>query len=260
MKCREIIEKLEILSPPSFAALWDNVGLLVGRREKEVDSILLALDITDEVIDEAVLKKVDMLISHHPLIFSSVKKINSDDVTGRRILKLIQNDISYYAMHTNFDVMGMADAVADEIELKHRQVLDITYEDDLSKEGFGRIGRLPRIMSLSECAEFVKEKLAVECVKVFGDFDMMLETAAISPGSGKSMIEPALSAGMDVLITGDINHHEGMDAVAAGMAIIDAGHFGTEKIFVPYMEEYLSRELENVSISVAKQENPFRIL
>lgn len=260
MRCDKIIESLERLSPSSFAESWDNVGLLAGRTDKEVSRLCIALDATDEVIDEAVRVGADMLLTHHPLIFSPMKKITAEDFIGRRLIKLLQNDISYYAMHTNFDVMGMADAAADELGLKDRQVLDITYEDEIAKEGLGRYGRLIQIMTLEECASFVKETFELEHVKIYGEQDTPIEWAAVSPGSGKTMIKPAVSAGVEVLITGDIEHHEGLDAMAQGLAIIDAGHFGLEKIFIPYMKEYIRRELPQLTVFAAKEKNPFWIL
>ncbi len=257
VECGTVIKSLEQLCAPVFAENWDNVGLLAGRRDKEVGKICIALDATDAVVEEAVRKGADMLLTHHPLIFSSMKKINTDDFIGRRLVKLIGNDISYYAMHTNFDVMGMADAAADEIRLKERQVLSITYEDEIAKEGIGRYGKLPQVMTLEECASYVKDVFHLESVKVYGERDMAVECAAVSPGSGKSMIRPAVEAGAEVLITGDIDHHEGLDAVAQGLAIIDAGHYGLEKIFVPYMIEYIEREFPQIAVFAAREGNPF---
>lgn len=115
MNCNEIIGKLESLSPTAFAEDWDNIGLLVGRRDKEVETIYIALDATDEVIEEAVRVGADMLLTHHPLVFKKLDRVTTDDFIGRRVCRLIKNDVSYYAMHTNFDVMGMADAAADEL-------------------------------------------------------------------------------------------------------------------------------------------------
>ena len=258
--CSIIMESLEQLSAPSFAESWDNVGLLAGRRDKMVHKICIALDATDEVIEEAAAKGADLLLTHHPLIFSAIKRVNTDDFTGRRIVKLLQSDISYYAMHTNFDVMGMADAAADEMRLKERQVLDITYEDEISKEGIGRYGKLPQVMTLEECASYVKEIFHLESVKIYGEPDCAVECAAISPGSGKSMIKPAVAVGAEVLVTGDIEHHEGLDAMAQGLMIIDAGHYGIEKIFVPYMTEYLKREFPRLEVFAAKEKNPFWVM
>lgn len=260
MKCGAIIESLEKLSPPSFAESWDNVGLLAGRRDKEVNRVYLALDATDAAVDEAVQRGADLLITHHPLIFSPMKSVNTDDFIGRRIVKLLRHDMSYYAMHTNFDVMGMADAAADEIGLKDSQVLEVTYEDEIAKEGIGRYGRLPRTMTLEECASYIRQIFHLESVRVYGEPEKEITFAAIAPGSGKSMIKTAVRAGAQVLITGDIEHHEGLDALAQGLLIVDAGHYGLEKLFIPCLQEYLKREWPRLTLYTAKEKNPFRVL
>lgn len=260
MRCSEIITRLELLSPPSFAEEWDNVGLQIGRMDEEITGIYIAVDATDAAIEEAVHAGADMLLTHHPLLFKGLKSVNEEDFIGRRVRKLIQNDICYYAMHTNFDVLGMADAAAEEMNLSASQVLHVTFEDDISKEGIGRYGKLPRMMTLKECAEYVKQRFSLQGVRVYGDLRQMVDVAAISPGSGKSVIDSALQAGVEVLITGDIDHHEGIDAVARDMAIIDAGHYGLEKIFVPYMKDFLHRQVPGVKIFTQEPRNPFVIV
>ncbi len=260
MKCYEIIDKLEALSPTEFAEEWDNIGLLVGRRDKEVRTVYIALDATDAVIGEAVRLGADLLLTHHPLIFKKMSRVNTDDFIGRRVCELIRNDISYYAMHTNFDVMGMADAAADELSLKDRRVLDVTYEDDISKEGCGRVGELKDSMRVEALAGLVKEKFHVPNVRVFGDLDSPVRTVAVMPGSGGGFIQDALAAGADAMITGDVGHHEGIDAVAQGLAVIDAGHYGIEKLFISYMEEFMKRELPGVQIYKAEIREPFIVV
>lgn len=260
MKCYEVIEKLESLSPAAFAEEWDNIGLLAGRRDKEVSTVYIALDATDEVISEAVRLGADLLLSHHPLIFRKISRVNTDDFIGRRICELIRNDISYYAMHTNFDVMGMADAAADELSLEERQVLNVTYEDDIAKEGCGRVGKLQKCMSVAELAGLVKEKFHVPSVRVFGDLGDIVSTVAVMPGSGGDYIRDALNAGADVMITGDVDHHEGIDAVAQGITVIDAGHYGIEKLFIPYMEEFMKREFPGLRIYTAEIREPFAVV
>lgn len=260
MKCYEVIEKLESLSPAAFAEEWDNIGLLAGRRDKEVSTVYIALDATDEVISEAVRLGADLLLSHHPLIFRKISRVNTDDFIGRRICELIRNDISYYAMHTNFDVMGMADAAADELSLEERQVLNVTYEDDIAKEGCGRVGKLQKCMSVAELVGLVKEKFHVSSVRVFGDLGDIVSTVAVMPGSGGDYIRDALNAGADVMITGDVDHHEGIDAVAQGITVIDAGHYGIEKLFIPYMEEFVKREFPGLRIYTAEIREPFAVV
>lgn len=260
MKCAEIIKRLEVLAPVKFAEEWDNVGLLAGRSGKEVKKVYLAVDATDEVVEDAIEAEADLLLTHHPLIFKPLKSITEENFTGRRILRLLQADICYYAMHTNFDVMGMADAAADELLLRDRQVLEVTYEDEISREGIGRYGRLPRRMTLASCAEFVKETFRLPAVRVYGELDDWVEIAAVSPGSAKSVIPFAVQAGVDVLISGDIDHHMGIDLVAQGLSAIDAGHYGLEKLFVPYMQDFFARNLPEIRIETAEEKSPFAVI
>lgn len=257
MKCSDMIYKLETLSPSSFAEDYDNVGLLVGSPEKEIDSVLIAVDATKQVVEEALQLGVDMLLTHHPMIFRPLKRIRSDHFIGEKAMKLISGGICCYAMHTNFDILGMADAAADEIGLTNRQVLHVTYEDDIAKEGIGRYGSLPSVVSLKQCAYHIKEAFSLEEVRVYGDARRMIETAAICPGSGKSVVKTAIEVGVDTLITSEIDHNDALDAMEQGLTIIDAGHYGLEKIFVPYMKEYIAREMPDLTVYTAKETNPF---
>lgn len=263
MLCKEIIQVIEQAYPKSCAMQWDNVGLLVGRQEKEVERIYVALDLTDEVLEDAVEKRADMIVTHHPLIFTGMKKITDEDFIGRRIVKMIQNDISYYAMHTNYDVMGMSDLAGECLELIDSHILDITCEEnpvDHTPKGIGKIADLAKPVTLGEYCEYVKEKFGLSHVKVFGDLNADVRRVAISPGSGKSMIDAAILSGGDVLITGDIDHHSGIDAVAKGLSIIDAGHYGIEHIFIRDLAGYLRSNIHNIEIIETEEHHPFRIV
>ncbi len=260
MKCSAVIEKLESLAPGCLAESWDNPGLLTGRFAKEIRTVMLAVDASDSVVEEAVAQGADMLLTHHPLIFSPRRQINDGDFIGRRLVKLLRHDICCYAMHTNFDVSVMADAAADRIGLQDRQVLDVTYEKDGQREGIGRIGKLPAAVTLEACGRQIRDAFALSSVKIFGDGGRMVEKAAICPGAGKSVVGKAAAQGADVLITGDIDHHTGIDALAMGLCIVDAGHYGLEQIFVPYMETYLKRECGELTVLPAAEQTPFWIL
>lgn len=260
MTCREIITLLQEQSPEEFACDWDNVGLLVGDFEQEIKKVYIALDATEETITEAVAEGADLLLTHHPMIFKGLKKVNTQDFTGRRVVRLIQNHISYYAMHTNFDVRGMAAIAAERMGLTDCAVLDVTCESEDGCEGIGRVGMLPEEMTLKACVERVKQAYDVDTVKVFGDLNQKVRQAAICPGSGKSVISCALGAGAGVLVTGDIDHHEGIDAVDQGLAIIDAGHYGVEKLFIPYMVQYLRNRTEGIEIVGQPVKQPFRYM
>ena len=244
-----------------YAQDWDNVGLLAGRRDKEVSRIMVALDATDRVVEQAVFQKADLLLTHHPLIFSPRRSVTTDDIIGRRLVRLLQSDIACYAMHTNFDVMGMAELSAEKLQLSEVSVLEQTAQTAEGKpEGIGRCGKLPHRMTLKELAEFVKECYELEYVRICGEETCLIERAAVSTGSGGSMIGTAIAEKAQVLISGDIDYHEALDAVAEGLCIIDAGHFGTEKMFVPYMSRHIRKCCPAVQILEAEEKDIFSVM
>lgn len=250
MRLKEIYEILDDLAPFESALSWDNVGLIAGDMESRVNSVYLALDGNDQVIEEAREKKCELILTHHPFIFSGIKRICSDDMTGRRVIQVLSNGISVVSMHTNFDVWVMADIVAKKLEMKDYSVLEETEERDGKVLGIGTIGGFKdnKTMSLEEIARFVKNKFNLPFVTYYGDKDRKLSKVAIVPGSGKSDIDVAIAKGADVLITGDITYHDGTDAVAKGLSIVDAGHYGLEHIFSDYMYDYLCDKLNDVII------------
>jgi len=258
MLCRDIMKVIETTYPKHAALEWDNVGLLAGRIDKEVKKIYVALDATDKVIDDAIAKDADMLITHHPLLLSPLKQITDEHFIGSRVVKLIQHDISYYAMHTNYDVLGMADLSGAILGLNDMEVLEVT--DSEQMEGIGRVGFLPMEITLRECCELVKEKFQLDGVKAFGDMDKKVKCVAISPGSGRHMTELAIAKGADVFVTAEIDHHEGIDSVAQGTAVIDAGHYGLEHIFIEDTAEFLQLQLQEIEVITAPKVHPFQLV
>lgn len=260
MRAYELISWLEERYPASAAEDWDNVGLLTGDDTNEIHHIFLALDLTEETLNEAILAGADMIVTHHPMIFSGIKKINNHSFTGRKILTLIKQQIVYYAMHTNYDVLGMADLSAGYLKLENCSVLSVTEEREGEAQGFGRVGELVQEMTLGEYAKLVKDSLKLNDVKVYGDLEQKVKRVASCTGSGKSMIHDALAAGADVYVTGDIDHHTGIDTVAQGMALIDAGHYGTEYIFIDAMKKEIQEAFPGLKVSGAEVKSPYHIL
>ena len=191
------------------------MGLLAGRLEKEVSKVYLALDATEEVIDKAIALGTDMLITHHPLIFSPMKRVTDEDFIGRRVVKLLQNDISYYAMHTNYDVLGMAKLAEDILGIEKTYVLDVTMEKDGAEEGIGRIGMLEREMTLEECCLYVKHKLKLGSVKVYGDMKKMYIVLLFLPGR-ESRDNAGDKKRSRCACDRRHSHHDGIDAVEQG--------------------------------------------
>lgn len=263
LKCQEIIDCLEMLSPPSYACDWDNVGLLVGRRDKDVRRVMVALDATKEVIREAVEQQADMLITHHPMIFSSLKQINGDDFTAEKVLTLAENGICYYAMHTNFDAKGgMAELAAGEQFLALTETSPIE-ECEEEGVGMGRYGKLPNPMTAEEVCKYVKEKFQIPFVTLYESKEnqgKVYERIAVMPGSGKSDKKLVAKKGYDLYLTGDFGHHDGLDAMEMGLTVIDATHYGLEHIFITYVSRYLWEEAPGVTIIECDMGCPVQVI
>ncbi len=256
MICRDIIERIEKDYPKSYAMEWDNVGLLAGRMEKEIKCIYIGLDATDQVIEEALRERADLLLTHHPLIFQGLKRVTDQDFIGNRVLKLLQGDISYYAMHTNYDAARMGELASKRLGWKRGRALEPVSEEE-GGPGIGQIADLEEETTLEELGRQVKEVFGLPDVRVFGDPKMKIRRAAILPGSGKSGIGAALEQEAQVLITGDIGHHDGIDGAAQGLAVIDGGHYGIEHIFVDDMRRYAEEHFPGVQVKTEPVRHPF---
>lgn len=255
--CEKLIRILEKKAPTEYAMEWDHVGLLVGRKTKEIHKVLLAVDVTIEVIEMAINEHADMIVSHHPMIFGRVDRINDETVLGRKILDLAEHGIACYAMHTNFDTIGgMARETARMLELKNTEVLEETKDG----EGIGQVGYLKQPMTNASLAEYIKQKFGLKNVIMYGKPDRIIEKIAICPGSGRSVIDVAAEKKAECLITGDIGHHEGLDAGELGVDIIDASHYGLEQIFMHIMYDYIKGYDPGLEIEIANMGVPFSIV
>lgn len=150
MQCRQWIEELNKLAPETYACEWDNPGFQAGRSEKEIRRVLVSLDATDQVVEQAVSEQVDLLVTHHPLIFKPLKRVNDQNFISNRIVKLIQADICYFAMHTNFDAAPgcMADLAAERLGINPEAPLEITGEAEGKPIGIGKLGTLSEPLGL----------------------------------------------------------------------------------------------------------------
>ncbi len=266
MTIRELLLKIEAIMPTTWAMDWDNVGLLIGDENAQINKVYIALDATDEVVEHAIGFGADLLLTHHPLIFSGMKRIVAQDFLGARVLGLIKNDINYYAMHTNFDVSIMWKLGAEPYELIDMKPFDITTQQldestgDTNFYGIGATGLLAEPKSVKELAQLTKEAFGISSVKVFGDANKQCSRVVILPGSGKSDVNQAIALGADVMITGDIDHHTGIDAVAQSMAIIDAGHYGIEHIYIEYMKNLLAEVAPELTVATEPKQEPFWVI
>ena len=260
MILNDIITQLQMAAPEDFAQDWDNVGLLVGDRKQDIQKIFIALDANETAIAQAKAVGAQLLLTHHPLIFSPLKKVNCDNFISARVVDLLRSQMSYYAMHTNFDAAKMGELAAERMDLNVEAPLADIFTRDGKDYGIGVVGSLKESETLGGLCAVVKEAFGLDTVKLFREETGPISRVAICPGSGKSYIKKAVKMGADVYITGDIDHHSGLDAVEQSMCIIDAGHFGLEHIFVPYMKEYLERKLPALTVYAAEQQAPFEVI
>ena len=241
MKCNNILDNLLKVMPKELAMSWDNVGLLAGSKEKEVKNIVVCLDLSEKLIEKAISFKADLIVSHHPLIFSPIKNVTDETSVGKRLVSLIKNDISYIALHTNYDIAAgcMSDLVAERIGLFGEPLEKTESVEDIDV-GIGKVGDLEKPLKISEIAKLVKERFNLPHLRVFdGGEDRLISRIAISPGSGKGMYKTAYEKRASLLISGDISHHDAIDALELGVATIDAGHYGLEHIFIADMAQRL---------------------
>lgn len=233
----EITEKLESAYPLSYACSWDNVGLIVGNRDKKVSKMLLALDFDIGVAKEAKETGAELIITHHPIMFSPINKITSDTPLGRALIFLIENGISLYSAHTNLDCApdGINDYLVNLYEFKNMRHTDIEAD---KKYGLGRISDLESPMTLKELASHIGKKLNLDHIYYIGRDDAVIKTAFTCSGSGASLISADKDA--DVFITGDIKYSGARDFHEQGLNVIYAGHYDTEIHTTTLFEKTLS--------------------
>lgn len=261
MKTEKILARLRQEYPPELAMSWDNSGLQVGRTDGSVKKVFVALDATEEVIRECISWGAQLLVTHHPLIMSGIKSVSSEDYIGQKALTMAEHGITHFAMHTNYDVTMMKELAAKALKLKKTVILDVTGTGADGREyGIGCVGSLPGKMTARECCDYVKKAFELENVRLFGNPDAQVRRMAVCPGSGKSEIGAALASGADIFVTGDIGHHDGIDAVDQGLLIIDAGHFGVEHIFIRQTADFLRGTFPELKVREAEIQPPFTVL
>ncbi len=233
----DVIEYLERAAPPETAQEWDHVGLQLGATDRDVSRVMVCLEVTETVVAEAAEAGAELIVAHHPLIFRTLAAVRTDRPLGRLIARLLREDIAVYASHTNLDAaagIGTAAVLADLLELSGVSPLMQERES-----GLGAIGELASETGLCALAEVVRERLEPARLVVLGDEERAVRRVAVMPGSGGDAVGPAAEAGADVLVCGDLNHHDALDALALGLAVIDATHYATERPVVESVVRYL---------------------
>lgn len=251
---KDIFAYVDSIAPFGLQMDFDNAGFLVGRGEAQVERVLVALDITEEVVAEAVELGCQLIVSHHPVIFHPAKSVTDQTVTGRILLALTENRIAAICAHTNLDAVqaGVNDCLAlalglSEIGQLHQDGLDGNGEP----YGIGRVGMAHQSgLSAGAYAAYVKERLNAASVR-FSDGGKPVSKVAVGGGSCGSMLADALAAGCDTFVTADVKYDQYLEASAQGITLMDAGHYATENVVCAPLASRLADRFPEVMVTVS---------
>ncbi|MEG0132497.1 MAG: Nif3-like dinuclear metal center hexameric protein [Clostridium sp.] len=227
-RIEDIINIMEKIAPVNLKESYDNVGFMVGDKDAKVDKVLIALDCTLDVIEEAKNLGAQLILTHHPLLFIKPKTITTDTLQGKKIISLIKNNIGLYSSHTNLDSVGggLNDTFVKLLGFNSGEIIDKSPNCD--KIGIGRMVDFKEEKNLEEIVKLIKDKLNLKSLRFSGNLDKKVRRIALINGSGQDYMQKSYEMGADLVITGDTTYHFVSDYTEMGLAIIDVGHFGSE--------------------------------
>lgn len=264
---KDIITCLDEIAPFTIAETWDNVGLLVGNRNREVKSMLIGLDPTTKLLDEAQKIGADTIITHHPAIFKPIPSIDTGEPAGKFLEQALNSKINVFACHTNFDsvVPGVNDELTDLLGLENISPLIPTTSQPVDGAGMGRVGYYPQPLDRSMFLNRLLAVLELSSVQVAGSLPERISCVALCGGSGSEFAEVARNCGADLYITAEIKHNIARWAEEAEFCVIDGTHYATEKPALRLLTEkliaYATTHNWDISISETTTErHPFTMV
>ncbi|MGM9537372.1 MAG: Nif3-like dinuclear metal center hexameric protein [Candidatus Onthomonas sp.] len=252
----QIFHWIDSKAPFALQESWDNSGFLVGDPGVPVRRVLLALDITDQVVEEAWELDAQLIVSHHPLIFTPIKRmtLTSDDLVGRKLWRLARQNTAAICCHTNLDAVegGVNSALAQRLGLSEvRQLAQEGTDGQGRPYGIGRVGLLPREMELKAFLALVQDRLAPNSLR-YVDGGRLIRRVAVGGGACGSMLEDVLRAGCDAFVTSDLKYNHFLDAKELGLTLVDAGHFPTENVVLPVLSSWLKEGFPELEVSISR--------
>lgn len=244
MKLNKILDYFEQIAPKELAEEWDNVGLLVGRIGDDITKVLVCLDFSENILEQAIEEKCEMIVTHHPVIFKPLKTL-----TNPLLLRAAANNICVYSCHTNLDFAegGVNEALAEELEFEN------VYTDEML-----RIGELTHEMTADEFFEHVKKCLGVSALRA-NNVRKPIKKVGILGGSGADFMEFAIKNNCDAYVTGEASYHAAQAAESNGLLLVCAGHYETEVPVVPMLAKRIQNEFPELSVVEGNCTNPFVI-
>ncbi|MEO6132241.1 MAG: Nif3-like dinuclear metal center hexameric protein [Saprospiraceae bacterium] len=241
----ELFQYLESIAPLHLQEEYDNSGLLIGSSMQTVKGVLICLDCTEEVLNEAIRLNCNVVISHHPAIFYGIKRITGSNLTERLVMKAIKEEIIIYAIHTNLDNVlegGVNERIAHQLDLTIDGILrPMSSDPDVKNHGAGIIGHFTNAMSEAEFLTHVKVKMKTHVIRHSKLPGRPIQMVAVCGGSGSFLLEDAIQAGAQAFVTGDYKYHGFFDADGK-IIICDIGHYESEQYTINVLQELISRK------------------
>lgn len=252
----DVCEFLEQFAPPHLAEEWDNVGLLVGDRERVVSRVMTCLTVTPSSAAEAVAQQAELIVTHHPFPFRPLKRLTTDSTVGRLLLDLIRAGIAVFSPHTAFDsaAAGINQQLAEGMGLSNIGPL-VRSESDPSGLGSGRVGQLAGGSLLLDFASRIKSLLSLDRLQVVGSTHRRVQNVAVACGSAGQFLETAQQAGCDTFVTGETNFHTCLQADATGVAMLLLGHYASERFAVEQLASILASQFPNFAVWASRNES-----
>jgi dinuclear metal center YbgI/SA1388 family protein len=262
MKIIEVTNFLEQYAPLEYQETYDNCGLIIGDANAEIKGVLITLDCIESVIDEAIATGCNLIVAHHPIIFSGLKKLNGSNYIERTVIKAIKNDIAIYAIHTNLDNMhnGVSAKIAEKLGLENCKVL-APKSDLINKQvGSGIIGELKTAVNTEQFLMDIKENMQTDCVRYTPIVNQEIKRVAVCGGSGSFLLKNAIEAKVDIFITADFKYHEFFDA-ENHIIIADIGHYESEQFTKDLIYDLLTKNFTKFAVRLSKvNTNPIKYL
>lgn len=251
-KVSEIVGCVTDIAPLKWQESWDNAGLLVGDANMLIDKVLVTLDITEPVVDEAIEKGFHLIISHHPLIYRPLKHILPENTVERIIMKAVKNDIAIACMHTNLDnsYLGVSKWLADRIGLKNQEVLEPINTDDGIVTGGGMVGELENALDETAFLTLVKKNLDAKALRHSAFLGKKIKKVAVCGGSGFFLLENVKRCNADAYVTGDVKYHDFFEADGK-LLLVDAGHYETEQFTKELIADVIIKKFCNFAVSIS---------
>ena len=263
---KEVCQYLESLAPLHFQESYDNAGLIVGNEKEKVKTAIVCLDSTEEVIDEAIALGANLVIAHHPIIFSGLKRITGQNYIERVIIKAIKNNIAIYAIHTNLDSIlyhGVNEMIAQKLGIENLRILcpkKVENDHQFGGVGAGIIGELARPAEETFFLEKLKSKMACQVIRHTKLLGHPIQTVAICGGSGSFLLPDAIAQGAQIFISADFKYHQFFDANDQ-ILIADIGHYESEQFTISLLHRLLTDKFTTFAAHCSKiKTNPVNYL